>query len=725
MTPAAPTTRRTALTAKSVAGLEVVNGLRNVPRFVIPGLLRICPANASCSPASENPQNAPVEPGSASSRDVEDERRDEPDRSGDRPRDEDVVASRPGHHGGELPVEDYNDEGGEGPDPEREVVVHVLVVVGSDPEEPGPAREPGKEDDAPDEDVYPGELFDEPRRLAHEPRLSGASFWQRRGNSPPRYLKLVTGFGSPSGTGVTGLERLNRPTRPAGPMSHPRPGDPEAPRLGYWSAQEQYPMSDLLDFAVEAERGGFQSMMASDHFHPWFHTGGFGNFTWIWMAAAAERTKRMSFYTGVTCPIFRYTPGVVAQAFASLDDLSSGRVGLGVGTGEAMNEVPNGFEWGTQSERLERTKEAIEIIKALWEGGDRFLDYRGRYYRRSGRASTPRRRATSRSTWPRSGRTRRGPRTMLRWADHLPQGRRARAAVHGLSGRGEGGGKGPRVARNCRGVQGLLRPRLRQGVRLGQALEAHTAPRRPDVGDTRPEELSRRQSGRSPTRASRSPGRWSPRSSRPRTRSNGTSRRGSPRSMSTARAPTSSSSSVPSRRGSCRTSAPGAEGIIGARGARGAAGPSDDLKVSAVLLAAGLSTRFGRTKQLADLDGTALVRRSYSTLQRTLVREVVVVVGHDASRVARELRGYERDGGGQRGIPVGDRLVTQRRGLGAGHGERGGRGLPRGPAVRHRRVDRPDHQPASPDGRRRGGHGLAGAREPPGALRQGPLRGAR
>ena len=173
-------------------------------------------------------------------------------------------------------------------------------------------------------------------------------------------------------------------------MSHLGSRSQEEPRLGYWSAQEQYALSDLLDFAVEAERGGFRSMMASDHFHPWFHTGAFGNFTWVWMAAAAERTKSMSFFTGVTCPIFRYTPGVVAQAFASLDDLYPGRIGLGVGTGEAMNEVPNGFEWGTQAERLERTKEAIEIIKALWEGADGFLDYRGKYYRTDGaRLYTP------------------------------------------------------------------------------------------------------------------------------------------------------------------------------------------------------------------------------------------------------------------------------------------------------------------------------------------------
>jgi len=141
-------------------------------------------------------------------------------------------------------------------------------------------------------------------------------------------------------------------------------------------------MSDLLDFAVEAEKGGFGTMMASDHFHPWFHRGAFGNFTWVWMAAAAERTKSMQFFTGVTCPIYRYTPGIVAQAFASLDDLYPGRIGLGVGTGEAMNEVPNGFAWGTQRERLERTREAIEIIRALWEGrGDGFVDYRGTYNR--------------------------------------------------------------------------------------------------------------------------------------------------------------------------------------------------------------------------------------------------------------------------------------------------------------------------------------------------------
>lgn len=162
------------------------------------------------------------------------------------------------------------------------------------------------------------------------------------------------------------------------------------PKVGYWSAQEQYPMDELLSFAVEAERLGFRTMMVSDHFHPWFHTNGFGNFTWVWMAAAAERTRRMEFVTGVTCPTMRYPPGIVAQAFASLDNLYPGRVGLGVGTGEAMNEVPNGFEWGTQAQRLEKTIEAIEVIRKLWDNEGGFVDYEGRHYKiRNARLYTP------------------------------------------------------------------------------------------------------------------------------------------------------------------------------------------------------------------------------------------------------------------------------------------------------------------------------------------------
>lgn len=164
-------------------------------------------------------------------------------------------------------------------------------------------------------------------------------------------------------------------------------------KIGYWAAQEQYPMQDLLKFVVEAEKGGFTSTMTSDHFHPWWHDGAYGNFTWTWIAAAAERTKNMQFITGVTAPVYRYHPAIIAQAFASLDNLYPGRIGLGLGSGEAMNEAPLGFDWPPARARLKRTEESIQIIKKLWEqdrqdGG--FVDFNGEYFLlRGARLYTP------------------------------------------------------------------------------------------------------------------------------------------------------------------------------------------------------------------------------------------------------------------------------------------------------------------------------------------------
>ncbi len=114
-------------------------------------------------------------------------------------------------------------------------------------------------------------------------------------------------------------------------------------KIGYWASQEQYSMKDLLRCVEVAEKMGFDQTLTSDHFHPWSHNNGYGNFTWVWLAAAAERTKKMKFITGVTAAVYRYNPGIIAQAFASLDVLYPGRIGLGVGTGEAMNEVSLGL----------------------------------------------------------------------------------------------------------------------------------------------------------------------------------------------------------------------------------------------------------------------------------------------------------------------------------------------------------------------------------------------
>ncbi len=171
--------------------------------------------------------------------------------------------------------------------------------------------------------------------------------------------------------------------------------------VGYWASQEQYSMQDLLKFVVEAERAGFKTCLTSDHFHPWWHDNGYGNFTWVWIAAAAERTKNMQFITGVTAAVYRYNPAIIAQAFASLDVLYPSRIGLGIGTGEAMNEVPLGFEWPSSDIRLARTTEAIQIIKNLWDAGKRekrggsnnddgFVDFSGQYFKvRDAKLYTP------------------------------------------------------------------------------------------------------------------------------------------------------------------------------------------------------------------------------------------------------------------------------------------------------------------------------------------------
>jgi coenzyme F420-dependent glucose-6-phosphate dehydrogenase len=150
-------------------------------------------------------------------------------------------------------------------------------------------------------------------------------------------------------------------------------------KIGYWAPQERYEPSQLLENAVSAERHGFETVVTSDHFHPWFHTNASAAFSWIWMAAVAERTKTMEIGTGVTVPTMRYHPAIVAQAFSTLGSLYPGRIILGLGSGEAMNEMPLGFEWPPFKERLERLEEAIKVIRALWSG--KFVSHRGEYYR--------------------------------------------------------------------------------------------------------------------------------------------------------------------------------------------------------------------------------------------------------------------------------------------------------------------------------------------------------
>jgi coenzyme F420-dependent glucose-6-phosphate dehydrogenase len=133
---------------------------------------------------------------------------------------------------------------------------------------------------------------------------------------------------------------------------------------------------------VLAEKQGFEFICTSDHFHPWFHKGGCAGQAWVWIGTAGAKTNKVRLGTGVTPCLFRYHPALVAQAFATLDEMFPGRIFLGIGTGEAMNEIPLGFKWPRFKERLKRTEEAVIIIKSLWK--EDFTDFEGNFFKLRG-----------------------------------------------------------------------------------------------------------------------------------------------------------------------------------------------------------------------------------------------------------------------------------------------------------------------------------------------------
>jgi coenzyme F420-dependent glucose-6-phosphate dehydrogenase len=150
--------------------------------------------------------------------------------------------------------------------------------------------------------------------------------------------------------------------------------------LGYKASAEQFGPRELLDFSVQAERLGLDSIAVSDHFQPWRHHGGHSPNALVWLGAVGERTERAQLGTSVLTPTLRYSPSIVAQAFGTLACLNPGRVFLGVGTGESLNETPaTGAEWPGAKERRLRLAEAIELIKRLWR--DERVTFEGDYYK--------------------------------------------------------------------------------------------------------------------------------------------------------------------------------------------------------------------------------------------------------------------------------------------------------------------------------------------------------
>lgn len=151
-------------------------------------------------------------------------------------------------------------------------------------------------------------------------------------------------------------------------------------KLGYKASAEQFAPAELLSYGVLAETAGLDSVWISDHFQPWRHTGGHAPFSLAWLGALGARTSRVIIGTSVLTPTFRYHPSIVAQAFATLGSLFPGRVVLGAGTGESLNEVPaSGLAWPEQKERTARFKEAVDLIRRLW--AEEQLTYEGTFYR--------------------------------------------------------------------------------------------------------------------------------------------------------------------------------------------------------------------------------------------------------------------------------------------------------------------------------------------------------
>jgi coenzyme F420-dependent glucose-6-phosphate dehydrogenase len=149
-------------------------------------------------------------------------------------------------------------------------------------------------------------------------------------------------------------------------------------KFAWLCSHESYQPEVLVKQAVAAEEAGFDVVLGSDHFHPWVDDTSAAGFVWAWLGAVAERTANVQLGTAVTCPLFHYHPALVAQMAATADRLSGGRLLLGVGTGEALNERPLGYPFPGYAERQARMQEALEIIHRMFAGEK--LTFHGEHY---------------------------------------------------------------------------------------------------------------------------------------------------------------------------------------------------------------------------------------------------------------------------------------------------------------------------------------------------------
>jgi G6PDH family F420-dependent oxidoreductase len=148
--------------------------------------------------------------------------------------------------------------------------------------------------------------------------------------------------------------------------------------LGYWLSGEEHAAPAQVRYAQMAEAIGFRWVMVSDHFHPWIDRQGQSPFVWSVLGGIAATTRSLHVATGVTCPLFRIHPAILAQAAATVATMFEGRFALGVGTGENLNEHVLGHHWPPYPVRREMLHEAVDVMRLLWGGGLR--SHRGKYY---------------------------------------------------------------------------------------------------------------------------------------------------------------------------------------------------------------------------------------------------------------------------------------------------------------------------------------------------------
>src|SRR4051794_3410030 len=161
---------------------------------------------------------------------------------------------------------------------------------------------------------------------------------------------------------------------------------PEEVAYGVALAHERYQPDELLAQAVAAEQAGFDAVCCSDHLEPWWTPdaptpAACGN-AWVWLGAVGQATSRVSLGPAVTGLLHRYNPVVLAQQIATLERLNPGRAFLGVGSSEAMNEIPAGLDWPSPAEQLQRTEEALTIITRLLDGET--VDFQGEFFKAKG-----------------------------------------------------------------------------------------------------------------------------------------------------------------------------------------------------------------------------------------------------------------------------------------------------------------------------------------------------